>query len=56
MKFREVIMGWKHIDTLQMGPTSTKELVGNVEKVESRKEVIESNVETKDKNMGSKKL
>ena len=31
IKFREVIMGWKHIDTLQMGPPSTKERVGNMD-------------------------
>ena len=30
-KFCDVIMGWKHVDTLQMGPLSTKERVGNVE-------------------------
>ena len=32
LKFREVMMGWKHIDTLQMGPPSTKECVGNMDK------------------------
>ena len=36
VKFHYVIMGWKKIDTLQMGPSSTKENVGNVDKVESR--------------------
>ena len=35
VKFREVIMRWKHIDTLQMGPPSTKERVGNVDWVGS---------------------
>ena len=29
----EVIMGWKQVDTIQMGPPSTKERVGNVVKV-----------------------
>ena len=38
------------MDILQMEPPSTKECVGNMDKVESSKEVIESNVETKDKN------
>ena len=32
-KFCDVIMGWKHVDTLQMGPPSTKERVVNVVKV-----------------------
>ena len=31
VRFRGVIMGWKHIDTLQMGPPSTKENVGNID-------------------------
>ena len=34
-KFCDVIMGWKHVDTLHMGPPSTKERVGNVVKVRS---------------------
>ena len=29
-KFRDVRMGRKHVDTLQMGPPSNKERVGNV--------------------------
>ena len=29
-KFHDVIMGWKHVDTLQIGPPSTKDRVGNV--------------------------
>ena len=49
LKLRELIMGWKHIYTLHMGLTSTKDFVGNVYKVESIKEVIDSNVDTKDK-------
>ena len=32
-------MGWKHIDTLQMGPSSTKERVVNVVKVRSNGKV-----------------
>ena len=32
-------MEWKHIDTLQMGPPSNKERVGNMDMVKSRKEV-----------------
>ena len=32
-KFCDVIMGWKHVDTLQMGPPSTKDHVGNLVKV-----------------------
>ena len=35
-KFRDVIMRWKHVDTLQMVPPSTKERVGNVVKVRSK--------------------
>ena len=31
VNFREVIMGWKHIDALKMGPPSTKECVVNVD-------------------------
>ena len=38
VKFRDVLMGWKHVDTLQMGPPSTKERVGNVVKVRSNQE------------------
>ena len=33
VKMCEVIMGWKHIDTIHMGPTSTKECVGNAVEV-----------------------
>ena len=32
-KFCDRIMGWKHVDTLQMGPSSTMERVVNVVKV-----------------------
>ena len=45
-KFRDVIMGRKHVYTLQMGPPSTKEHVGNVVKVRSNQEEIDSNMET----------
>ena len=45
-KFCDVIMVWKHVDTLQMGPPSTKEHVGNVVKVRSNQEEIKSNMET----------
>ena len=44
MNFREVIVEWKHMDTLQMRPPSTKESVLNVDKFDTNKEVIESNV------------
>ena len=54
MESYEVIMGWKHIDNLHMGPPSTNERVENVDEVNSMKEVIESNIETKDKNVGRK--
>ena len=37
-KFRDVIMRWKHVDTLQMGPPSTKENAGNIVKVRSNQE------------------
>ena len=37
MKFPEVIMGWKHIVALQMGPPSTNEYNENVDEVEYRK-------------------
>ena len=33
MKFHDVIMGWKHIYTLQMGPPSIKDHVGNEDEV-----------------------
>ena len=36
VKFHYVIMVWGQIDTLQMVPSSTKDNVGNVDKVESR--------------------
>ena len=45
-KFHNVIMGWKHVDILQMGPPSTKERVGNVVKVMSNQEEIKFNMET----------
>ena len=32
-KVCDMIMGWKHVDTLQMEPPSTKECVVNVVKV-----------------------
>ena len=43
----EGIMGCKRIDNLKIGPTPTKERVENMDKVESRKELIKSNVDTK---------
>ena len=45
-KFRDIVMGWKHVDTLQIGPSSTKEHVVNVVNVRSNQEEIESNMET----------
>ena len=39
-------MVWKHVDTLQIGPNSTKENVGNAVNVRSNQEEIESNMET----------
>ena len=56
VNFCEVIMGWKHIDTLQMGPPSNRECVRDKEEVESSREVIESNIETKDEKLVRKKL
>ena len=41
-----MIMRWKHVDTLQMVPPSTKERVGNVVMVRSNQEEINSNMET----------
>ena len=40
-----MIMGWKHVDTLQMEPPSTKECVVNVVKVSSNREEIKSSME-----------
>ena len=45
-KICDMIMGWKHVDTLQMGPPSTKERVGNVVNVSSNQEENESKMET----------
>ena len=55
VNFCEVIMGLKHINNLQMGPPLTKECVGDTNKFESRKKVIQSNAETKDKKVGRDK-
>ena len=55
VKFCEVIIVWKHIDTLQMGLTSTKDSVLNMYNVEPNKEVIKPKVETKDKKLGIKR-
>ena len=55
VKFHELIMGWKHIDILQMVPPSIKDHVGNVDEVKPRKEVIESTVEAKDKKLATNK-
>ena len=44
-KFHEVIMGWKHVNTIRMGPPSKKERVVNVVKVRSNQEEFESNME-----------
>ena len=33
MKFCDMIMGWKHVDTLQKGPPSTNDSVVNVVKI-----------------------
>ena len=45
-KFCDVIMGWKHVYTLEMEPPWTKEHVGNAVKVRSNQEEIKSNMET----------
>ena len=37
-KFRDVMMGWKQVDTLQTGPPSNRERVVNVVKVRSNQE------------------
>ena len=55
VQFHEVIMVCKHIDTLKLGPPSTKDSDGNLDKFGLIKEVIKSNVETKYKNTGRKK-
>ena len=44
VKFLEVIMTWKQMDTLHIGPPSIKKIVGNIDEVESIKEVIKSNI------------
>ena len=41
-----MIMGWKHIDTLQVVPPSTKERVVNLVNFRSNQEEIYSNMET----------
>ena len=56
VKFREVIMGWKNIDTLHIWLPLTMERVVNMEKVEPIKEVIEFKVDTKHEHLGAKKL
>ena len=45
-KVCDMIMERKYVDTLHMGPPSTKECVGYVVKVRSNQEEIESNMET----------
>ena len=40
----DVIMGWKNVDTIRMGPPSTKKHVVNVVKVGSNREGIESSM------------
>ena len=45
-KFCDVIMGWKNVYTLQMGPPSTNERVGNVVKIRLNQKEIKSNMET----------
>ena len=35
VKFCDLVMGWKHVDTLQMGPHSTNQRVGILVKVRS---------------------
>ena len=55
VKFRKVIMRQKQISTLQIGLLSTKERVGNVVEVESRKGEVESSLEKKEENTESKK-
>ena len=55
VKFGEVIMGWNHVDTLQMGPPSTNARYVNVVEIKSIKGEIRSSVETKEENTESKK-
>ena len=47
VKFYEVIMGWKHVDTPHIVPPSTKECAGYVVRTGSNKKVIEYSVEIK---------
>ena len=37
LKFQEVIMNWRHIDTLQMGPPSTNERAENLYEINTSK-------------------
>ena len=48
-------MGWKHTDALQLGPTSTKEHVGNVEEFKSIIKEVDSITKAKKKDTGKKK-
>ena len=41
-----MIMGWKHVDTLQVRPPSINDSVGNVVKFRSNQLEIKSNMET----------
>ena len=49
VRFHDVIMGWKQIDTLHMVPPLTKKNVGDMDEDESRKKA-------KEKYMGKKKF
>ena len=55
VKFSGVIIWWKPLDTLHMRPSSTRERDGNVVTARPRKEVIDSNIDIKDKNMRRKR-
>ena len=54
VKVYDVVMGWKHLETLQIGPLSGKECVGNVVKFKSNQEDIESNMETEEERIESR--
>ena len=56
VKFCEVIMVWKHVYTLHMGPPSTKECVIYTVEVESIKGEVEYSAETKEENTERNKL
>ena len=56
VNFHNAVMWWKHMDKYHMGPSSTKELAGNVDEAKFSIKEVNYRIKEERKDMGEKKL